>query len=165
MMEGLRSWLLAVISVSLLCALADALMPRGPVRRVGKLVCGLVLLAALLSPIAQLDAAGGQRWLEDYFASVDGRAAELREELNGQMKVIIERECAAYIVDKAAELGLTCSARVECRAGEEGLYLPVYAEITGELSEREKQQLGRYIAEDLGVPETEQRYMDKEEMP
>lgn len=165
MMEGLRSWLLAVISVSLLCALADALMPRGPVRRVGRLVCGLVLLAALLSPIAQLDAAGGQRWLEDYFASVDGRAAELREELNGQMKVIIERECAAYIVDKAAELGWTCAAQVECRMSEDGLYLPCRAWVAGPLTEEERAGLTRMISEDLGVPESEQSCIGEEELP
>ena len=63
-MTAVRSWLLAVIAVSLLCAVADALMPQGAIKRVGKLVCGLVLIGAVLSPGASLDAEEGQRWLD-----------------------------------------------------------------------------------------------------
>lgn len=59
MMAGVGSWLLSITGASVLCALADGLMPAGPVRRVGRLVCGLVLLAVILAPLAQLDLKGG----------------------------------------------------------------------------------------------------------
>lgn len=165
MMGAVRGWLLAVIAVSLLCAVADALMPPGGVRRVGRLVCGLVLMGAVLSPVAELDVEGGRRWLEDYLASVHSREAELTQTVESQMKVIIEQEYAAYIVDKAAEFGLTCSARVECRASEEGLYLPVWAEVSGALTESGRARLVQVIREDLGVPEAEQSYIGEEELP
>ena len=148
MMGALGRWLTAVICVSLLCALADALMPQGPVKQVGKLVCGLVLLAAVLSPAARLDLSGGERWLEDYFTNLELRKAALEKEVDGQMKSIIEQEFAAYIVDKAAGLGWTCTARVECRESEEGVYLPVRAEVSGGAGE----QLAGIIAADLGIP-------------
>ena len=137
-------------------------MPPGPGRRVGKLVCGLALLSAVLSPLAGLDLDGGQQWLEDYLSSLDGRTAELEETVNSQMKGIIEGEYAAYIVDKAAQLGLTCSARVECVRSEEGLYLPLRAEVCGPLSDSDQTLLIRLIAEDLGIPE-EEITIDKEE--
>lgn len=164
MMGPARGWLLAVISVSLLCAVADALMPPGAVRRVGKLVCGLALLAAVLSPLGKLDLDGGQRWLADYISSLDRQTSELNEMVDSQMKSIIERRCAAYIVDKAAHLGLTCSARVECRAEQEGVYLPVRAAVSGILPEDGRAQLFQIIREDLGIPE-DQITMDKEETP
>lgn len=168
MMGAVRGWLLAVIGASLICALADALMPQGAVRRVGKLVCGLVLLAAVLSPLTRLDIADGQRWLEDYLDyldSLDNREAELTETVNSQMKVIIEQEYAAYIVDKAAQLGLTCSVQVECGLSEEGLYLPARARVSGALTERERDQIVRLIGTDLGIPESEQLYMTEEDVP
>jgi len=165
MMGALRGWLLAVVSVSLLCAVADALMPPGAVRRVGRLVCGLVLIGAILSPLAELDVDGGQRWLDGYFASVQGREAELEETVNSQMKVIIEGEYAAYIVDKAAELGLDCTARVECRASEDGLYLPARTEVIGSTTADTQKKLIQIIAEDLGVPAQSQIYVDKGEVP
>ena len=160
-MEVVRSWLLSLIAVSLLCASAGALMPKGAVRQVGRLVCGLVMLAAILSPVARLDAAEGRRWLAGYFASVEQRRAGLEETVNNQMKHIIEGEYAAYIVDKAAELGLTCTAQVECQRSAEGLYLPVRTEVTGMLTEDIRIQLVRTIAEDLGVPERAQVYYTK----
>ena len=163
-MTAVRNWLLAVIAVSLLCAAAEALMPQGAVKRVGKLVCGLVLLAAILSPLTGLDLSGSQRWLEDYLAALDLREAELEETVNGQMKGIIEQEYAAYIVDKAAQLGLRCTLRVECRETEEGLYLPLRAEVRGPLSDSDQTLLIRLIAEDLGIPAEAQLY-SKEEMP
>lgn len=164
-MGAARGWLLAVISASLICALADALMPPGAVRRVGRLVCGLVLLGAILPPLASLDLSGGRRWLEDYLASLEDREAELTQTVNSQMKIIIEQEYAAYIVDKAAGLGLTCELRVECGLSEEGLYLPARAEVSGPLTEEEQAQVFRMIEEDLGVPESELLYITEEDVP
>ena len=164
-MGAVRSWLLTVIAASLICALADALMPPGAVRRVGRLVCGLVLMGAVLSPVAELDVEEGWRWLEDYLASVHSREAELTQTVESQMKVIIEQEYAAYIVDKTAQLGLTCGIRVECGLSEEGLYLPVRTEVTGPQTAGVPAQLVQSIAEDLGVPKEAQVYINKEEMP
>ena len=161
-MGAVRSWLLTVIGASLICALADALMPQGPVRRVGRLVCGLVLLGAILSPLTQLDLSRGQRWLEDYLASLDNREAELTETVNSQMKVIIEQEYAAYILDKAAQLGLDCDVRVECGLSEDGLYLPVRTEVAGLSTAGEQEQLIRVIEQDLGVPAERQFYAEEE---
>lgn len=164
-MGAVRSWLLTVITASLICALADALIPPGAVRKVGRLVCGLALLGAVLSPLARLDLSGGQRWLQDYLACLENREAELAETVNGQMKIIIEQEYAAYIVDKAAQLGLTCGIRVECGLSEEGLYLPLRVRVSGALTEREQVQLAQIIREDLGVPESEQLYITEEDTP
>ena len=162
MMGAVGRWLTAVISVSLLCAMAEALMPQGAVKQVGRLVCGLVLLAAILSPLRELDVDAGRRWLDSYLDSTGQWEAALKETVNRQMKTIIEEECAAYIVDKAAQLGLRCTLRVECRETEEGLYLPLRAEVCGPLSDSDQTLLIRLIAEDLGIPE-EEITIDKEE--
>ena len=165
MMGAVRGWLLAVIAVSLLCAAADALMPPGAVKRVGKLVCGLVLLGAILSPVASLDIDSSQRWLDGCLASLQSREAELEETVNSQLEAVIEEEYAAYIVDKAAQLGWSCTARVDCEYSEEGLYLPVRTELTGFQTAEIQEQMIRVISEDLGVPAQSQIYVDKEEMP
>lgn len=158
-------WLVSILAVSLVCALADTMMPNGPVKRVGRLVCGLVLVAAILSPLAELDVGAGERWLEDYFAGLDRRETELREQVDDGMKTIIEQEYAAYIVDKAAQLGLSCSARVECRAEEEGLYLPVRIEVTGPVGPEGQAELARVLETELGVPPEGQTYHWEEETP
>lgn len=165
MMGAVRGWLLAVIAVSLLCAVADALMPPGAVKRVGRLVCGLVLMGAILSPIARPDVEESQRWLDSYLSSVRSREAELEDTVNSQMKLIIEREYAAYILDKAAQLGLECTVRVECGLSEDGLYLPLRTEVAGLETAGAQEKLIRIISEDLGVPAQSQIYLEEEEIP
>ena len=104
---------------------------------------------------------GGKKAIAQYEA--EDREAELREQTDQTMKGIIETECAAYIVDKAASFGIPCSARVECQAGEEGTFLPVRARVTGPLTQGQRDQLARILEEDLGIPKAGQRYDDSEE--
>lgn len=62
-------------------------------------------------------------------------------------------------------LDWTCTARVSCRAGEEGLFLPERAEVSGFLTEGERERLSLVIQEDLGIPEEEQAYVEEGELP
>lgn len=161
MIAGLRSWLLALIAASLVCALADALMPKGAVKGVGRLVCGLVLVSTILSPLGSLDLEAGQSWLESHLTWVELQRGELEQQVNSQMKVIIEQKYAAYIVDKAAQLGAVCSVQVECRQ-EDGLYLPLRAEIRGTIPPHLQTELVQIIVQDLEIPEGQIDFSEEE---
>ena len=165
MMDGLRTWLLSLMFAAVLCAIARALMPAGPVKRAGGLIGGLVMLSAVLAPAVQLSPAAAEAWAAQWSDGRAQREEELRQGVNEEMKRIIEQEFAAYIVDKAAEWGLTCTARVTCGETEDGLYLPVRTEVTGPLTQGDRARLTRLIREELGVPEEEQAYHVGEEMP
>ena len=164
MMDGIRTWLLAIIAASILCALAERVMPPGSVKRVGGLTCGLVLLWAILAPLARPDLGAGRAWLEDYLAALEQREMELSDQVDQGRKVLIEQEYAAYIVDKAAEWELNCTARVKCRA-EEGLYIPDETMVAGPFSDVEQSRLTQMIREDLGVPAERQTYYAEGELP
>lgn len=165
MMEGIRGWLLGLISLCLLCALADALMPRGPAKGAGRLVCGLALLCALLGPLPELRLEEGRAWLEGYFRSLEQEEQALEEQVNAGTKAIIEETYAAYIVDKAKEEGIVCTARVTCREGEDGLLVPGLVELTGSFTRQEQSLLTGIITEELQVPAGQQVYYSEEELP
>ena len=164
-MEGVRGWLLSVLAVSLLCALAEALMPKGPVKGVGKLVCGLVLAAAVASPVVRLDLEGSRQWLEDWDAGLERREEELKKQVDDEMKTIIEQEYEAYIVDKAAQLGAVCTARVECCEEEAGVYLPEGAWIGGALTQQQREELTWQLSEELGLSSQALHWEDGEGAP
>ena len=157
-MSGLKSWLLSVLTVSLFCAVAQAVMPKGAVSRVGKLVCGLSLLCAVLWPAAGLDPALGEDWLRVWRQGVKEEQLHLEVQVGGHARKVIEERCAAYIVDKAAEAGAVCTARVVCRTEEGGLYVPDRAEVRGVLSEAEVERLQNLVTHDLGIPAERQAY-------
>ena len=139
MMDAAREWLLGVTAAAILAALAEGLMQEGGPKRVGRLVCGLVLLAAVFRPAAELTlpAEGG---LSGYSAQIEEQADRLRTDTNDWMKLVIEEQCAAYVMDKAAELGITCQVRVTCTQEEAGVFLPWRCSVTGDLAQEEQEQ-------------------------
>ena len=163
MMDAAREWLLGVTAAAILAALAEGLMQEGGPKRVGRLVCGLVLLAAVFRPAAELTlpAEGGLSW---YSAQIEEQADRLRTDTNDWMKLVIEEQCAAYVMDKAAELGITCQVRVTCTQEEAGVFLPWRCSVTGDLAQEEQEQLVREIQSDLDIPAQRQEYI-REESP
>ena len=158
MIELVRSWLVGVTCAALIAALADGLMPKGPVKQVGKLVCALVLLAAVLSPLARLEVPAGALGLDGLQGQVQQRQQELEEQNGQMMKTLIERETAAYIVDKAAQLGLSCQAQVTCQAGSDGTWEPWSAHLTGQWTQEEREQLSQVLESELNIPSDRQSY-------
>ena len=54
-MELVTNWIRALVGAAVFCALAAALCPEGRPKRVLRAACGVVMAAALLSPVAALD--------------------------------------------------------------------------------------------------------------
>ena len=78
------------------------------------------------------------------------------------MKTIIESERAAYIQDRAEELGIACRAEVHCTAEDTQSYpYPDAVTITGELTSQQIGQLQEVIEAELAIPPEQQRYLGK----
>ena len=163
MMEGLRTWLLSLMFAAVLCAMARALMPAGPVKRAGSLICGLVMLTAVLAPAARLSPGAAEAWMAQLSAGQTQREEELRQSLNEGMKRIIEQEFAAYIVDKAAQMGAACTAQVTCQLGKDGVFLPQSAAVQGSFTPQQQEDLARILEEELAIPRARQSFLTKEE--
>lgn len=160
-MELIRTWILTVTVSALVIAGAEALMPQGSVKRVGKLTGGLILVLGILQPLVTMD----YDQLYDLVNTLP--AGSIRQETLDQaaqepMKGIIEEELAAYIVDKGAQLGLTCTAQVTCEAGEDGVPLPKSVTVTGAMTPDQREQLGQTITQDLGLAREDQIYISEE---
>ncbi len=156
----MKTWLMRVIAAAILCTIAQDLSPKGSVKQVGRLVCAMVLLCVVLSPVKTLDMAAGSQWLTNYRATLaDSRAALAEQGEEIQMAVIGEKY-RAYIEDKGAQLGLNCRARVDCQ--EEGeIYVPDRVQVTGDLSQGDWDGLSRCLEEELGVPPERQDFREE----
>ena len=156
----MKTWLMRVIAAAILCTIAQDLSPKGSVKQVGRLVCAMVLLCVVLSPVKTLDMAAGSQWLTNYRATLaDSRAALAEQGEEIQMAVIGEKY-RAYIEDKGAQLGLNCQAQVDCR--EEGeIYVPDRVQVTGDLAQGDWDGLSRCLEEELGVPPERQDFREE----
>lgn len=158
-MGAVRSWLLGVAATALVVALAEAIAPEGSVKKVCKLAGGLALMLAALSPLVGV--LGG-----DMPARADGgwreQARQYEQELteeSGQMYLaIIERETAAYVMDKARGLGFECAAEVTYAYDEDGVPRPWEIAARGGWTQEQRSRLELLLEEELGVPAQRQYY-------
>lgn len=151
----MRSYLFSLSAAALLSAAVLALLPEGAVRRCAQLGCGLLVLLAALSPVTQLDYDAIARQL----ASLRLEAETLQtgvEVRNRELQArIISEQAAAYILDKAGQLGATLEADVETRDTGSGPY-PYRVTLTGLCGEEDRAVLTRYIEENLAIPAARQ---------
>ena len=159
MMEALGRWLLAVSAAALLVSVVQALIPEGGLRRTATFIGGLLLLAVLLRPAAELDLSGLSAGLSDWTEQVEQRQSELEAAQSDSLAAGIAERTAAYISDKGAALGLAVTARVETENSPDGIPVPSAVELTGPRSA----ELSAYIAEELGIPSERQIWKEQDD--
>lgn len=154
----MMDWVRGVFAASLLSGMAMVLCPRGRVKNVVRLVCGLVCALAIASPLLTLD----MRSISVGLAKYREQARVLQEGEEEEEKMLertyIEEQCGAYILDKAQECGAVLDgAAVLARWDDEALlWYPWSAALDGEFSAA----LSRRIEADLGVPASRQQWRD-----
>ena len=161
-MELIRSLLVGITCAAMIVALAEGLTPPGAVRKIGKLTGGLVLLLAVLNPLLKLDTTALTRSLTEYKLDLSTYSDELQKENEDLMKAIIAEQSAAYIVDKAAELGMECSVCVAV-SGEGDYPVPDTVTVTGDLTAAQREKLTRQIEADFAIPAERQYYLGESE--
>lgn len=147
-MGALRQWLLGVVLTAFAAGLAREVAPKGREQVWVRLVGGLLLMLAILRPLAGLS--GAELALETGSFSRDTQAQteRYRRERQDVLASIIAEKTAAYIWDKAYGLGLQVSVEVTTAAGESGIPLPDTVAITGPYSAA----LAACIEEGVGIP-------------
>ena len=164
-MEALRNWLLAVLAVSLLTAIAQAVMPEGSVKAVGRLACGLLVFLAVARPVLGIDYTRLTSVIRSYTELTQQMQSELTGTKNSLTESIIVRETAAYIQDKTEALGQDCTAAVEWDWSGDGLPIPVKVTVKGDLTAAERETLTDTLTQELGLEREEIVYADDEEEP
>ena len=159
MMDAVREWLSSVVAAALLVSVAQSMVPEGSIRKIAGFTGGLILLAVLLQPALRTDLSALHLRFEDYEAAVAERQAELEEDQDRALADIIAERTEAYILDKASDLGLEISLRVETELDQEGLPIPAAVEIEGPRSE----ELATYLEEELGIPAERQVWHGQED--
>ena len=161
MTEVVRQWLLGVACTALILALADSLAPDGSVKKVCRMAGGLALLLAAVGPLLRLDSGILDNMLEEYRTAARSYEETLEEQNHLFYQTVIEGSAAAYIVDKAEELGISCQAEVTFSYDEEGVPCPWEVTAWGDWTDEAQEALERLLEDDLGVPPQRQHYEER----
>ena len=161
MTELLRQWLLGIACTALILAAAESLAPVGGVKKVCRLAGGLALLLAAVGPLLRLEVGALADALEGYREQVRGYEEALEEQNNLFYQTIIEESTAAYIVDKAKEMGISCQVEVTFSYDENGAPCPWEVTARGDWTDEARETLERLLEGDLGIPPQRQHYEER----
>lgn len=157
----MTDWLKAVIFASLFCTLALALTPEGRVKTAEKLLCGMVILIAVCSPILSVKGEALSASYAKYRSIGDELANNACENSENLNRTLIESELSAYILDKAENIGAEVEdISLELEWCDEGYWYPVSCVIMGCLSESEREALSSAIESGLGIPKELQKFAE-----
>lgn len=157
MMDSLRAWLLSLAGAALLTALAAMFPTSESLRRVVKLIGGVALTCLLFSPLVSFDYDSYAAALQSCRLAVqtDGAAPDCGD---GLQRTVIESELRAYILDKAAQCGVSLAdAQVTLQWSTDGYWYP-YAVRLVTAGAAENSRLAQTIEADLGVPRARQEW-------
>ncbi len=156
----MRDLVLQLCALSVFCGLALSLTPEGSGKKAVSLCCMLLLMITVLTAIQSFDYSAYSleiaRYREMGNALAD-RAEEQRERLSRQ---VIEQECAEYIVNRAASLGVSdLHAEVSARWDSAGVWVPDSVRIVGALNQVQRSELQSLISADLGIDAMHQEWI------
>ena len=159
-MSLLRDWILSLSGAAVFCAVMTEICPKGTVKKVVHTLCGMVMALALLSPLMELDLGSYSLNLARYRAEGEKIVAGGKNMAETYSRTIIEEQCSAYILDKAAALGVGVeSAGVSLRWSREGFWYPESCDIKGEYSPA----LSSAIEAELGIAPGSQKWSGDED--
>ena len=154
MIGAARTWITGVVMVTMLLSVVQTLVPEGTMRRITSFCGGLLLLASLLQPVAQIEELEINWGLDDYEQAIHERQTELEKSKEEELSTLIARQTEAYISDKAVQLGLSCHVEV-ATALRQGIPCP--DTVTLDIAKNET--LAKIIAQDVGVAKEKQRWL------
>ena len=162
MLEVVRGYLLRLTAGAFLSAGLLALIPKGTSKKAAAVLCGLVMLLLALTPLAQLLSMAKRAAIPPKLAPLSEAISRLeleKEEARTGIEIrnqelvarIISGRVQAYILDKAASLGLTVTVELEMETRAATPY-PKAVTIHGEATPAQKQQLQQYLEQTFAIP-------------
>lgn len=153
-MEALRGWLLGIMAVAMVLSILYSLLPKGSIRSISRMTGGLILLLVMLRPIVGGDWNRLTSRYSDYQVHISSQIETYQEENEKERERLIQEKTAAYILDKAAQMGITCRVQVgtEIRKG-----VPYPASVT--LNAVKDKDLSQIIEQELAIPEERQVWL------
>lgn len=153
-MESLKQYVISVTAAALICGITAGLVKKNGTGELIRMVCGLVLAFTVLRPIVGLKLDKLSSDLLPDLQEGENMAAQGEKITRDAMEDIIKSETEAYILDKAAALGMELTAEV--LLGEDTIPVPVGVILSGACSPYARSELTNVIEKDLGIPKENQ---------
>ncbi len=159
MLDWIGSWILGVTAAAMIAAVAQAMAPEGPAKKALRLACGLLMILAVLRPVKELSLNDLSFYTTQY--SLETYNKKIDETNESFLRAIIEDKTATYILEKADELDIPCTASVSLKTSEQGGYpfpYSVSVVLEEDVDESKRRELSRLIEAGCAIPPQRQKW-------
>ena len=154
-MDAVRAYLLSVTGAAIVSAVILRLLPgKGAVSKIGKMMTALFMALTVISPITKVQLPDVHDIWPNLSEEAEAAVLEGERDAKKALSEGISQRVEAYILDKAAQLGVRLSVQVEL--SEDVIPVPLYVRLQGNVSPYAKTQLRSIIKNDLGLDEEKQ---------
>lgn len=164
MTELMRSWVIGVVAMSLITSVVMTIVPKGRVRRVASMVCGMAMIVVLVSPAMKFDYDTFAQYVGKYTYEAQAQEKDMDEVSERLTRNIIQQEASAYILDKAESIGaMDVTVSTQTKMDGDGAWYPWEVTVEGNLTSEQQLRLQNTIEGDLGVPPDRQYWSTNDE--
>ena len=154
-MDAIAEYLLSVTGAAIVSAVVLRLLEgKGSAASVAKMLTGIFVAITVIGPITRLHVSDVLDLLPD--VSADAQAAVAQGEASAKKALAdsISNQIESYILDKAAQLGVTLAVEVEL--SQDVIPVPVGVRLQGNVSPYAKTRLQSILRDDLGIDKENQ---------
>lgn len=157
-MDGIRGYLLQVISSAVVCGILTRLMGnKGLLTETVKLLAGVYMVISVLSPWVDIFLWDIGDLTGDISVNAEAFTEDGKNSAYQAMADIIKSQTEAYILDKANALGAEIT--VEVSLGGEEFPFPAKVTLSGTISPYGRSVLSNDISENLGISMEDQTWI------
>lgn len=154
-MDAIAEYLLSVTGAAIICAVVLRLLAgKGSAAAIGKMVAGIFMALTVIGPITQVRLSDALELLPDISADAQAAVAQGEASAKNALREGISAQVEAYILDKAAQLGVALTVEVELT--EDTIPVPVRVRLSGNVSPYAKTRLQSILRDDLGIDKENQ---------
>lgn len=151
-MEGFQQYILSLIIAALICAVLNGFVSDGSSREWIRLLCGVYLLITVAGPLPGFKTISLSDYIAIYQQEADSLAKEGQSQMEQAFSQIIKSETEAYIFDKASKYDADLKITVTISKD----FLPVSAELEGEIPTPSRKELEKILETELGITKEHQ---------
>ena len=156
-MPYVKDYIISLIAAAVICGILTTLTQKNKsCGVVVKMLCGIFMAVTVISPVAQLQFQDMNVHLDQLTSDADLLTQDGASVAQQEREAVIKQQLETYIIDKARKL--ETEIQVDLTLTQDELLLPQGISIRGAVSPHNMAIMSRWISDELGIPEENQRW-------
>lgn len=152
MMEEIGEYIISILIAAAICGIFTSLVSKEHASGgIIRMLCGIFIAVTVIYPLTKFQLQNFDLYLDNVQLDAEAAAKIGTQKVSSDTAALIKQELEAYILDKAASMGVSVSANVTLT--EDVPPMPCAVEISGSVSPYNKKRLTSSIVNELGITE------------